>query len=195
MHLRYRQILQIGVLQSCIIATGYGLDKRGIWDRVPVGSKMSFLHVVRRVSGAHPPSYPMGKAAEAWSCPLTSNKCRGEENMDPYNHSPIHPHGVIIKHRGNFTVTSWDITPSNPLKVDQIFGEAYLLSLQGWRVRQERYQHASPPPHEVGWFQWHYMAIYPKKLTSSTFAVRASSTTSYIPRRFPVREPSFIKIQ
>jgi hypothetical protein len=33
-------------------------------------------------------SFPGGKAAGAWSWPLTSKKCRGEENVDLYIHSP-----------------------------------------------------------------------------------------------------------
>jgi hypothetical protein len=39
------------------IATGYGLDDRGVGDRVPVGS---LHHVVQTGSGAHPASYTMG---------------------------------------------------------------------------------------------------------------------------------------
>jgi hypothetical protein len=41
------------------IATGYGLDDRGVGVRVPVGSKFSLLHVVQTGSGDHPSSYPM----------------------------------------------------------------------------------------------------------------------------------------
>jgi hypothetical protein len=41
------------------IATGYGLDDRGVGVRVPVGSRISFLRVVQTGSGAHPTSYPM----------------------------------------------------------------------------------------------------------------------------------------
>jgi hypothetical protein len=33
-----------------------------------------------------------GKAAGAWSWPLISNYCRGQENMDLYIHSPIRLH-------------------------------------------------------------------------------------------------------
>jgi hypothetical protein len=39
---------------------------------------------------------PGGKAAKAWTWPLTSNYCRGQENADLYNHSPIHLHGVVL---------------------------------------------------------------------------------------------------
>jgi hypothetical protein len=42
------------------IATGYGLDDRGVGVRVPVGSEYSLLHIVQTGSGAHPASYPMG---------------------------------------------------------------------------------------------------------------------------------------
>jgi hypothetical protein len=42
------------------IATGYGLDGRRVGVRVPVGSKIYLLQVVRTGSGAHPASYSMG---------------------------------------------------------------------------------------------------------------------------------------
>jgi hypothetical protein len=42
------------------IATGNGLDDRGVGFRVPVGSEFSLLHVVQTGSGTHPTSYPMG---------------------------------------------------------------------------------------------------------------------------------------
>jgi hypothetical protein len=41
-------------------ATGYGLDHRGDGVLVPVGSRISLLHVVRTGSEAHPASYTMG---------------------------------------------------------------------------------------------------------------------------------------
>jgi hypothetical protein len=47
------------------IATGYGLDDRGFGIRVPVGSRILFLHVVQTGSEAHPPSYPMGTGASS----------------------------------------------------------------------------------------------------------------------------------
>jgi hypothetical protein len=63
------------------IATGYGLDDRGVGVRVPVGSRISLLHVVQTGSEVHPTSYPMGtggsfprgKAAGAWNWPLAAN--------------------------------------------------------------------------------------------------------------------------
>jgi hypothetical protein len=41
------------------IETGYGLDYRGVGVRVPIGSRISLLHVVHTGSGVHPTSYPM----------------------------------------------------------------------------------------------------------------------------------------
>jgi hypothetical protein len=43
-------------------------------------------------------SFPGGKAAGAWSWPLTSNWCRGQENVDIYIHSPTR-----LPDRDNFT--------------------------------------------------------------------------------------------
>jgi hypothetical protein len=42
------------------IATGYGLDDRGVGVRVPVGQECSHLHVVQTGSGVQPTSYPKG---------------------------------------------------------------------------------------------------------------------------------------
>jgi hypothetical protein len=42
------------------IATGYGLDDRGVGVRVLVGQEFSLLHVVQTGSGARPVSYQMG---------------------------------------------------------------------------------------------------------------------------------------
>jgi hypothetical protein len=55
------------------IATSYGLGEGGVGVRVPVGSRISLLHVVQTGSGVHSTSYPMdtwgsflgGKAAGA----------------------------------------------------------------------------------------------------------------------------------
>jgi hypothetical protein len=56
------------------IATGYGLDDRGIGVRVPVGARI-FSSPCRPDRLWGPPSllFPGGKAAGAWSWPLTSN--------------------------------------------------------------------------------------------------------------------------
>jgi hypothetical protein len=42
------------------IATGYGLDNRGIKFESQYGQEFSFLHIVQTGSGVHPASYPMG---------------------------------------------------------------------------------------------------------------------------------------
>jgi hypothetical protein len=63
------------------IALGYGLDDRGSRVRFPAGAgNFSLHHRVQNGSGAHPASYPLGtrgsflggKAAGAWSWPITS---------------------------------------------------------------------------------------------------------------------------
>jgi hypothetical protein len=42
------------------IATGYGLDDRGVGVRFPVGLEFSLLHIVQTGCGAHPASCPTG---------------------------------------------------------------------------------------------------------------------------------------
>jgi hypothetical protein len=42
------------------IATGYGLDDRGVRVRVPVGSRILLFHVTRTASRVNPISYKMG---------------------------------------------------------------------------------------------------------------------------------------
>jgi hypothetical protein len=61
------------------IALDYGLDNRGSRVRFSAGAgNFSLHHRIQNGSGAHPASYPMGtgdsggKAAGAWSWPLTS---------------------------------------------------------------------------------------------------------------------------
>jgi hypothetical protein len=63
------------------IATGYGMDDRGVGFHVSVGSRILTFPYVQAAIRAHPASYPMStggyiprdKAAEAWSWPLISN--------------------------------------------------------------------------------------------------------------------------
>jgi hypothetical protein len=86
------------------IATGYGLDGRGVGLQVPVGSRIFFSPRRPDRLWGHPTSYlmstrgsfPCAKAAGAWSWPLTSNSYRGQENVDLYIHSPIRLHGVVL---------------------------------------------------------------------------------------------------
>jgi hypothetical protein len=82
---------------SVCIALGYGLDDQGSRVRFSAGAEnFSLHHRVQNVSGAHPASYPMGtrgsfpggKAAGAWSWPLTSILCRGQVCVKLYLHSP-----------------------------------------------------------------------------------------------------------
>jgi hypothetical protein len=40
--------------------------------------------------------FPPGKAARAWSWPLTSIQCRSQEYLDLYIHSPIRLHGILL---------------------------------------------------------------------------------------------------
>jgi hypothetical protein len=42
------------------IATGYGMDDRGVGVRVPMGAEFPLLHVVQTSSGVHATSYPKG---------------------------------------------------------------------------------------------------------------------------------------
>jgi hypothetical protein len=65
--------------------------------RVPPGAgNFSLHHRVHTGSGVYPASYPMGtrdsfpggKAAGAWSWPLTSTYCRDQERVELYLHSP-----------------------------------------------------------------------------------------------------------
>jgi hypothetical protein len=96
----------------------YSAGLRAGWSgvRVPAGAvNFSLHHRVHTGSGAHPVSYPMGtkgsfpgdKEAGAWSWPLTSIQCRGQECVEIYLHSPNTPpcRGAQLKHRNKFTFT------------------------------------------------------------------------------------------
>jgi hypothetical protein len=95
---------------------GYGLDDRGSRVRFPAGAgNFSLHHRVQNGSGAHPASYPMGtsvsfsggKAARAWSWPLTSISCRGQRMSGAIPPLPNTPSWRFaqLKHRDNFTFT------------------------------------------------------------------------------------------
>jgi hypothetical protein len=77
----FSSVNRIGTVYSVLTEAWYGLDDRGSRVRFPAGAGNFSLHYsVQNGSGAHPTSYPMGtrgsfpggKAAGAWSWPLTS---------------------------------------------------------------------------------------------------------------------------
>jgi hypothetical protein len=89
------------------IATGYGLDNIGDGVQVLVGSRI--FTSPRRPDClwgcTQPPIlwvprafFLSGKTVGAWSWPLTSNYCQGQENFDLYIHSPIWLHGVVLNY-------------------------------------------------------------------------------------------------
>jgi hypothetical protein len=108
--------------------------KLGTWDSLvgivtgwtalvrPAGARdIRLLHSVQTDSGAQPASYPMatrisfpgGKAAEAWSWPLTSILCRGQEwwNCTSNPHHVFMPWCLIKYEQGKlyptFTLYGW----------------------------------------------------------------------------------------
>jgi hypothetical protein len=77
----YFNPFEIDSNSSVGITLGYALDDRGSRVRLPAGAgNLSLHHRIQNGSGAHPVSYlmgtrgsfPGGKAAGAWSWPLTS---------------------------------------------------------------------------------------------------------------------------
>jgi hypothetical protein len=86
--LKRSSVQRAGIVQSVQqLATGW--MTRGSEFESRAGQEFSPLHIIQTSSGVHPSSYPMGtggsfprgKATRAWSWPLTSNKCRGQENV------------------------------------------------------------------------------------------------------------------
>jgi hypothetical protein len=73
----------VGSRDSAVgIATGYGLDGRGVGVRVPVGARFSPLHVVQTGPGASPASYPMGSGS---SFPGVKRPGREADDSPPTN--------------------------------------------------------------------------------------------------------------
>jgi hypothetical protein len=81
--------------------------------RVPVRSRIftssycpdRFCGQPNLLSNRYRGSYPWSKAAGAWSWLLTSNCCRGQENVDLYFYSPIRPHGVVLSYLSTETAS------------------------------------------------------------------------------------------
>jgi hypothetical protein len=121
---------------------GYGLDDRGSRVRFPAqAGNFSLCHCVQNGSGAHPASYPMGncgsfsggKAAGAWSWPLTFIYRRGQR-LSRAIHSPNTPswRGAQLKRR-NAEVNRFRpnmLLPNDPesLTRDGFSNECYVLS-------------------------------------------------------------------
>jgi hypothetical protein len=98
------------------IALGYVLEDRSSRVRLPaVAGNFSLHRRVQNGSGIHPASYPMGtrssfpggKAARAWSWPLTSTSCRGQRMSGAIHPFPNTPsgRGAQLKHKDNCTFT------------------------------------------------------------------------------------------
>jgi hypothetical protein len=100
----WKELNMYSVNERVGTALGYGLDNRGSRVRFPPeAGNFSLHHRVQNGSGAHPASYPMvircsfpgGKAAGAWSWPLTSISCRGQRMSGAIPPLP------------QYTVTAW----------------------------------------------------------------------------------------
>jgi hypothetical protein len=96
------------------IATWLRAERSGSRARFPTGAGNFSLHNrVQTGSGARPASCPVcargsfagGKASVVWGWRLTSMKCRGQECVELYLHSPNRPLrcGAHLKHRYSFT--------------------------------------------------------------------------------------------
>jgi hypothetical protein len=95
-------------------------------------------------------SYPGGKAAGAWSWQLTSNYCRGQENVNLYIHSPISLHGVVLNYSSqaqgqlyfylysyNLNILIHGFTKSlnaNEVKLTDMICTFTIASEWGWRL-------------------------------------------------------------
>jgi hypothetical protein len=83
------------------IATGYGLDNRGVGVRVPVGSRI--FSAPRRpwsplnlLSNGCRGSFPRGESGRDVKLATHSQVVSRQENVDLYSHSPILLHGVVV---------------------------------------------------------------------------------------------------
>jgi hypothetical protein len=94
-------------------------------------------------SGAHPAYYPMGigcsfsggKEAWTWTWPLTSNYCRGQENVDLYIHSPLRLRGVVLNYLSGKTTLSYTIWfPEHQLRIPDVSSGFRNCN---WKLRQQ----------------------------------------------------------
>jgi hypothetical protein len=86
---------------SAVGTSGCILDGRRTGVRVPVGQRLftspyRFWGPPRLLSEGYKGSFFGSKAAGEWICPLTTNYCRDQENLDLYIHFPILFHGVVL---------------------------------------------------------------------------------------------------
>jgi hypothetical protein len=84
---------------------GYGLYDRGSRVRFPAGAgDFSLHHCVKNGSGAHPASYPLGtrgsfpgvERPEREADHTLPSSAEVKECVEPYLHSPIRLHGVVL---------------------------------------------------------------------------------------------------
>jgi hypothetical protein len=86
------------------IATGYGMEDRGVGVRVTVGSRIfssrrrpdRIWGLASLLSNGYWEFLPRGNVAGAWSWPFTSNYCHVQENVDLYIHAPIRLHSTVL---------------------------------------------------------------------------------------------------
>jgi hypothetical protein len=105
------------------------MDYRDSRVRFPVGTgTFSLYHRVQNGSGAHPASYPMGtwgsfpggKAAGAWSWPLTSNSYRGQTMngaIPPLPHTPSRGSSQLKKVQGQLYLLQSTVYKNNTVVV------------------------------------------------------------------------------
>jgi len=102
----------------------YGLDNRGFESRQGLEFFSSPSHPDRhcsppslRLTDAGGVSFPEGKAAGAWSWPLTWIYCRGQESIDLYLHSPNTPswRGAQLKKKARLKTE--DIDKENYVRI------------------------------------------------------------------------------
>jgi hypothetical protein len=96
------------------IATGYGLDGRGVGVRVPVGSRFFSTSSrpvlgptqppIQWVSGALSPGVKRPGREDDHALPISA---KVEKNVDLYIHSPIRLDGVVLNQLSTVTTLSF----------------------------------------------------------------------------------------